>query len=178
MLRRHDLTQKTLPTYLHTYSPTYIPTNLPTYLPCNTKQSCRLDYTYRLETLITILTIENLNSWQYLLLDNQEWQWTAFAILAMFYSNTTHNTSSASKVGQSCYRHRTRGCCAPARVFKPGICWSILSFHTFQISIFSRFPYFPHSYIIFHMLWLHLLSDPKGADLTLVQKVQFSSENT
>ena len=36
------------------------------------------------ETLITILTIENLNSWQSLLPDNQEWHWTAFAILAMF----------------------------------------------------------------------------------------------
>ena len=38
-----------------------------------------------IETLITILTIENLNSWQSLLPDNQEWQWTVFAILAMFY---------------------------------------------------------------------------------------------
>ena len=37
-----------------------------------------------IETLITSLTIENLNSWQSLLPDNQEWQWTAFAILAMF----------------------------------------------------------------------------------------------
>ena len=37
-----------------------------------------------LQTLITILTIENLNSWQSLLDDNWEWQWTAFAILAMF----------------------------------------------------------------------------------------------
>ena len=36
------------------------------------------------ETLITILTIENLNSWQSLLFYNQEWQWTAFAILTMF----------------------------------------------------------------------------------------------
>ena len=36
------------------------------------------------ETLITILTIENLNSWQSLLPDNWEWHWTAFAILAMF----------------------------------------------------------------------------------------------
>ena len=63
-----------LPTYvLHTYSPTY--------LPCDTRQSCRL---VTIETLITILIIENLNSWQSLLPDNQEWQWTAFAILAMF----------------------------------------------------------------------------------------------
>ena len=38
-----------------------------------------------IETLITILTIENLNSWQSLLPDNQEWQWTVFTILAMFY---------------------------------------------------------------------------------------------
>ena len=45
------------------------------------KQSCRL---VTIETLITILRIENLNSWQSLLLDNQEWQWAAFAILAMF----------------------------------------------------------------------------------------------
>ena len=37
-----------------------------------------------IETLITILTIENLNSWKYLLPENQEWQWTAFAILAIF----------------------------------------------------------------------------------------------
>ena len=45
------------------------------------KQSCRL---LTIETLITILTIENPNSWQSLLPDNQEWHWTAFAILAMF----------------------------------------------------------------------------------------------
>ena len=48
---------------------------------CRKRQSCRL---VTIETLITILTIENLNSWQSLLPDNQEWQWTAFAILAMF----------------------------------------------------------------------------------------------
>ena len=36
------------------------------------------------ETLITILTIENLNPWQYVLPDNYKWHWTAFAILAMF----------------------------------------------------------------------------------------------
>ena len=53
-----------------------------TYLPCDTRQSCRL---VTIETLITILTIENLNSWQSLLPDNQEWQWTAFAILAIFH---------------------------------------------------------------------------------------------
>ena len=49
---------------------------------CDTRQSCRL---VTIETLITILTIENLNSWQSLLPDNQEWHWTAFAILAMFF---------------------------------------------------------------------------------------------
>ena len=37
------------------------------------------------ETLITILKIENLDSWQSLLPDNQEWHWTAFAILTMFW---------------------------------------------------------------------------------------------
>ena len=37
------------------------------------------------ETLITILTIEKLNSLQSLLPNNQEWHWTAFAILAMFW---------------------------------------------------------------------------------------------
>ena len=37
-----------------------------------------------IETLITILKIENLNSWQSLLPDNYEIHWTAFAILAMF----------------------------------------------------------------------------------------------
>ena len=57
------------------------PIYLPTYLPCDTRQSCRL---VTIETLITILIIENLNSWQSLLPDNQEWHWTAFAILAMF----------------------------------------------------------------------------------------------
>ena len=36
------------------------------------------------ETLITILTIKNLNSWQSLWPDNYEWHWAAFAILAMF----------------------------------------------------------------------------------------------
>ena len=77
VLRTHDLTQKNLPTYL----PTYLHNYSPTYLPCDTRQSCRL---VTIETLITILTIENLNSWQSLLPDNQEWHWTAFAILAMF----------------------------------------------------------------------------------------------
>ena len=48
---------------------------------CDTRQSCRL---VTIETLITIFTIENLNSWQSLFPDNQEWHWTAFAILAMF----------------------------------------------------------------------------------------------
>ena len=38
------------------------------------------------ETLITILTIENLKSRQSLLPDNSLWHWTAFAILAMFYN--------------------------------------------------------------------------------------------
>ena len=60
--------------------PTYIFTHLPTYLA--TQQTCRL---VTIETLITILTIENLNSWQSLLPDNQKWQWTAFAIIAMFF---------------------------------------------------------------------------------------------
>jgi len=36
---------------------------------CNTRQSCRL---VTIETLITILTIENLNSCQSLIPDNQE----------------------------------------------------------------------------------------------------------
>ena len=36
------------------------------------------------ETPITILTIENLDSWQSLLPDNQLRHWTAFAIIAMF----------------------------------------------------------------------------------------------
>ena len=35
-------------------------------------------------SLITILTIENLNSWQFLLPDNQEWQYGLDSILAMF----------------------------------------------------------------------------------------------
>ena len=51
-------------------------------LNCCRRQSCR---PVKFETLITILTIENLNSWQSLLLDNYEWHWTAFAILAMFW---------------------------------------------------------------------------------------------
>ena len=42
-----------------TYLPTYIFTHLPTYLA--TQQTCRL---VTIETLITILTIENLNSWK------------------------------------------------------------------------------------------------------------------
>jgi hypothetical protein len=76
VLRTHDLTQKNLPTYL----PTYLHNYSPTYLPCDTRQSSRL---VTIETQITILTIENLNSWQSFLPDNQEWQWTAFPILAM-----------------------------------------------------------------------------------------------
>ena len=63
----------TWPTYLNTHLPTW-----PTYL-------------VTFETLITILTTENLNSWQSLLPVNLEWQWTAFAILAMFYSDLTRN---------------------------------------------------------------------------------------
>ena len=49
---------------------------------CRKRQSCRL---VTIEKLITILTIDNLNSWQSLLPDNQEWKWTAFAIIAMFF---------------------------------------------------------------------------------------------
>ena len=49
---------------------------------CGTWQSWRL---VTFETMITILTFENLHSWQFLLPDNKEWQWTAFAILAMFF---------------------------------------------------------------------------------------------
>ena len=45
--------------------------------------SCQYAY-IPFETLITILTIENLNSWQSLLPHNLLWHWTAFAILAMF----------------------------------------------------------------------------------------------
>ena len=67
VLRTHDLTQKNLPTYL----PTYLHNYSPTYLPCDTRQSSRL---VTIETQITILTIENLNSWQSFLPDNQEWQ--------------------------------------------------------------------------------------------------------
>ena len=67
---------------------TYLPTTyLLTYLPIlrhYCRQYCRL---VTIETLITILTIGNLNSWQSLLPDNQEWQWTAFAIIAMFWSD-------------------------------------------------------------------------------------------
>ena len=37
-------------------------------------------------TLITILTIENLNSWRSLWPDNQEWNWTAFTTFPMFRS--------------------------------------------------------------------------------------------
>ena len=48
---------------------------------CDPRQSCRL---LTFETLITNLTIETLNSWQFLLPGNKEWQWTAFAILARF----------------------------------------------------------------------------------------------
>ena len=33
--------------------------------------------------------LRNLNSWQSLLPDNKEWQWTAFAILAMFVTYET-----------------------------------------------------------------------------------------
>ena len=51
---------------------------------CGARQRCTL---VTFETLITILTIETLNLWQFLLPDNKEWQWIAFAILAMFFSN-------------------------------------------------------------------------------------------
>ena len=50
------------------------------------------------ETLTTILTIENLNSWQSLLSDNQEWHWTAFAILAMFFPNTNTNINTKTNM--------------------------------------------------------------------------------
>ena len=85
VMRRHDLTKKVLPTYIHTHPPTYLPTYLPDHSlshfwfscvilncamcahNCDTIQSCRL---VTFETLIAILTIENLNSWQSLLPDN------------------------------------------------------------------------------------------------------------
>ena len=66
-----------------------------TYLPLHCElcaamgaHNCGTRWWWRLvtfDTLITILTIENLNSWQFLLYDHNEWQWTAFAILAMFF---------------------------------------------------------------------------------------------
>ena len=55
---------------------------------CDTRQSCRL---VTIETLITILTIENLNSWQSLVPDNQLWHWTAFAILAIYIYLDIHS---------------------------------------------------------------------------------------
>ena len=89
VMRRHDLTKKVLPTYIPTHPPTYLPTwsltepLLNFLLPVagfflatgaamcahnwDTRQSCRL---VTFETLIAILTIENLNSWQSLLPDN------------------------------------------------------------------------------------------------------------
>ena len=36
-------------------------------------------------------------------------------------------------LGRSCCRHQMRGYCAPARVFKPGICEASVSLHIFQI---------------------------------------------
>ena len=56
---------------------------------CSPRQSWRL---VTFETLITILTIETLNSWQFLLPDNKELQWIAFAILAMFFFSPTKST--------------------------------------------------------------------------------------
>ena len=82
-------------TYLPTYLPTYLHTYSPTYLHCDTRQSCRL---VTIETLITILTIENINSWQFLLPDNQEWQWTAYAILAMFSERVQYSKGIAKSV--------------------------------------------------------------------------------
>ena len=56
------------------------------------------------ETRVTFLTIENLNSWQSLLPDNQEWHGTAFAILAMFILRTPEGWGSRPSVLSSiCY---------------------------------------------------------------------------
>ena len=75
-----------------------------TYLPLHCElcaamgaHNCGTRWCWRLvtfDTLITILTIENLNSWQFLLYDHNEWQWTAFAILAMFFAKTGLSGSS------------------------------------------------------------------------------------
>ena len=68
------------------------------------------------QTLITIMTIENLNSWQSLLPGNQEWHWwTAFTILVMFSPRllATYPTSPNEKIpfnmgmtGLPCKKHQ------------------------------------------------------------------------
>ena len=85
MTRRHDLTQKT-----------YLPLHCELCAAMGA-HNCGTRWCWRLvtfDTLITILTIENLNSWQFLLYDHNEWQWTAFAILAMFFAKTGLSGSS------------------------------------------------------------------------------------
>ena len=76
-MRRHDL-----PTYI----PNHLPTYPPTYLPYKTpSRSDPRD----LWLLRHWLQFWQLRTWIHDNLcypDNQEWQWTAFAILAMFYS--------------------------------------------------------------------------------------------
>ena len=88
MLRTHDLTQKNLPTYL----PTYLLTYLPTLRQKTILQTCDnwdTDYnSYNWEPkFMTIFVIP----------DNQEWQWTAFAFLAMFFINIFITVPSCSK---------------------------------------------------------------------------------
>ena len=75
---------------------------------CDTRQSCRL---VTIETLNTILTIENLDSWQSLLPDNQEWQWTAFAILAMFLNSIFPNCIFSQAVFLAVHRQLNRWPC-------------------------------------------------------------------
>ena len=124
MLRTHDLTQKNLPTYIFTHLPTYLAT----------QQTCRL---VTIETLITIPTIENLNSWQSLLPDNQKWQWTAFAILAMFFILKSFCIFWISRFLRAIWKSF---CMATShQIHMPQIChlFSPLNFKIFRI--FARF---------------------------------------
>ena len=87
------------------------------------------------ETFITILTIENLNSWQSLLPDNHEWHRTAFTILAMFSSMMPYILTA--------------------------IVMCLLCSHTFtnMFNVFIHDCWVLYYYLVFKEMILHCLSD-------------------
>ena len=80
------------------------------------------------ETLIRILTIENLVSWQSLLPDNWLWHWTAFAILAMFSSLQENYTWIWFFINRSVTFYLCYCSCWPAKKWVDVTGWQMVYF--------------------------------------------------